>query len=128
MLALAIAGALTILVALGFAVPAPFVAVHLLRHGELPSFMGMFPMYGGGPFERTSHETFVMLLGVFGAVLALDAFAGWLLWNREPMGAYITIALLPFEAIFWYGFALPIPPINAVLRFAALALGWSALR
>ena len=128
MLALKVSAALTILTALGFGIPTAYVAVRLLRDGSLPSFMGMFPMYGGGVFERWTHPAFVLMLGAFAAVLALDAFAGWLLWNAEPLGAYISIALLPVEAIFWYGFALPIPPINAVLRFAALAAGWSALR
>lgn len=127
MLALKVSAALTVLTALGFGVPTAFVAAHLLREGSLPSFMGLFPMYGGGFFERWPHEVFVLLLGAFAAVLALDAFAGWLLWNGEQLGAYITIALLPAEALFWYGFALPIPPVNALLRFTALAFGWSAL-
>jgi hypothetical protein len=128
MLALKVSAALTILTALGFGIPTAYVATHLLREGSLPTFMDMFPMYGGGLFERWSHELFVVLLAAFAAVLALDAFAGWLLWNGEPLGAYMTIAVLPVEAVFWYGFALPIPPINAVVRFVALVLGWSALR
>lgn len=39
----------------------------------------------------------------------------------------MTLALLPVEALFWLGFAVPVPPILAVVRLAALAVGWSSL-
>ena len=116
------------LVAAGFGLPAPFVASHYLRERTLPRFMNLFPMYGGGPFERFSPEIFAVLLGLLMAVSALEAYVGWLLWNREPVGALMTLALLPFEVAFWAGFALPIPPLIAVARLALLVIGWSALR
>ena len=115
-------------VAAGFAIPAPFVASYYLRERTLPSFMGLFPMYGGGLFDRFSPEVFAVLLGVFTAVGALEAYAGWLLWNGERLGALMTLALLPIELVFWAGFAVPIPPLIAVARFGLLAAGWSALR
>lgn len=116
------------LVAAGFGIPAPFVASHLLRERALPSFMGLFPMYGGGLFERFSPEAFSVLLGLFMALSALEAYAGWLLWNAEPLGAWMTLALLPFEIAFWVGLAVPFPPLIAVVRLGLLAAGWSALR
>src|SRR5688572_32593487 len=85
------------LVAAGFGIPAPFVASYLLRERTLPSFMGLFPMFGGGLFERFSPEIFAVLLGLFTALCALEAYAGWLLWNGERIGALITLALLPIE-------------------------------
>ena len=116
------------LVAAGFGIPAPFVASYLLRERTLPSFMGLFAMYGGGWFDRFSPEVFAVLLGVFTALSALEAYAGWLLWNGHHLGALITLALLPIEVMFWAGFAVPFPPLFAIARLGLLAAGWSALR
>ncbi len=128
MLALKVSSILMWLVAAGFGIPAPFVASHFLRERSLPSFMGLFPMYGGGLFDRFSPEVFAALLGLFTALCALEAYAGWLLWNSEQLGAVITLGLLPIEAAFWAGFAVPIPPLIAIARLGLLAVGWSALR
>jgi len=116
------------LVAAGFAIPAPFVASFYLRERTLPSFMGLFSMYGGGLFDRFSPEAFAVLLGLFTALSALEVYAGWLLWNAEPLGARMTLVLLPFEVVFWVGFAVPFPPLFAIVRLVLLASGWSALR
>jgi len=127
-LALRISAVLTCFVELGFGAPTPFVAAYLLSHGKLPTFMGLFPMYGAGFSERLSTRGFVVSLAIFAAVCAADFFAGVLLWNGARLGAYMMIALLPVEAVFWFGYALPIPPIWAVLRFGFLIAGWSSLR
>lgn len=116
------------LVAAGFGIPAPFVASYYLRERTPPLFMGLFPMYGGGPFDRFSPEVFAVLLGLFTALCALEAYAGWILWNGEPLGARITLVLLPIEVAFWVGFAVPFPPLIAIVRLGLLAAGWSALR
>jgi hypothetical protein len=116
------------LVAAGFGIPAPFVASYLLRERMLPSFMGLFDMYGGGVFDRFSPEAFAVVLGLFAALCALEAHAGWLLWNGERLGALMTLALVPIEVMFWAGFAVPIPPLFAIARLGLLAAGWSALR
>jgi len=127
-LALKASAVLMWLVAAGFGIPAPFVASHFLRERTLPSFMGLFPMYGGGLFDRFSPEVFGVLLGLFTALCAFEAYAGWLLWNGEKLGAIITLALLPIEVVFWAGFAVPFPPLIAVARLGLLAAGWSILR
>ena len=116
------------LIGLGFGLPTPFAAAQLLREGRLPTFIGAFPMYGGGWLERAPQEWFVVGLALFAAVCAVDAFAAVLLWDGQRLGALLLIATLPFEAIFWSGFALPIPPIFALVRSGLLAAGWSALR
>src|SRR5256885_16539574 len=116
------------LVAAGFGIPAPFVAFYLLREHKLPSFMGLFPMYGGGPFDRLTPEVFAVLLGLFTALCAFEAYAAWLLWNGQQLGAVITLVVIPVELAFWAGFAVPIPPLIAIARLALLAAGWSALR
>jgi len=116
------------LVAAGFGLPAPFVAAYYLRERALPRFMDLFPMYGGGLFDRVSPEAFAVLLGLFAALCALEAYAAWLLWNGAQVGALLTLALLPVEIVFWAGFAVPFPPLIAVARLGLLAAGWSALR
>ena len=116
------------LIAAGFGVSAFPVAAHLLQQRELPMTMFGFRAYGGGWFERFSPETFAILLGVFVGICAVEAFAGWLLWNGSRTGGILTLALLPLEIVFWSGFAIPIPPVAAVIRLGLLAVGWSALR
>ena len=128
MLMLKISAGVGCLTAIGFGAPTPFVATHLLREGKLPMFMNLFPAYGGGVFERWPPPAFVTMLGLFASLSALEVFGAWLLWNGQRVGALITLGLLPIEIFFWIGFALPIPPVNAVLRIALLVLGWSALR
>ena len=116
------------LIAAGFGLYAFPAAAHLLQHGELPMTSFGFRAYGGGWFERFSPETFAILLGLFVGICAVEVFAGWLLWTGSRAGGVLTLALLPFEIVFWSGFAVPIPPIAAVIRVALLAAGWSALR
>jgi len=128
LIALRASAALMWLAAAGFGIPAPFVAAHLLRERALPTFLGLFPMYGGGLFERWSLEVFAVLLGVFTALSAIELFAGSLLWQGERLGAFIALALLPVEVVFWVGFAVPFPPLIAVARIGLLAAGWSSLR
>lgn len=129
MLALQASAALMWFIAISFGGPSAFVATHLLREGKLPHLFGLpFPAYSGGFFERWSPEVFAVLLGLFAALSALELFAGYLLWHGEPLGAVITIALVPIEVLFWAGFALPAPPVFGLVRIALLAAGWSALR
>jgi hypothetical protein len=57
----------------------------------------------------------------------VQAWAGWLLWNGQRSGALLQFGLLPVEAVCWYGFALPIPPILALARVILVALAWPRL-
>lgn len=115
-------------VALGFGGPAPFVAAHLLRERRLPTFMGMFPMYGGGFADGWVPEAFVVALGLFTALSAFELFAAVLLWQGLQLGGTLALALLPFEVVFWALFAVPIPPLIGIVRTALLWSGWSELR
>ena len=116
------AAGILIALSVGFGAPAPFVASYLLREGRLPIFMGLFPAYGNGLFQRFSPATFAVLLGVFTAVNAFDVFAGVLLWGGHKLGAYALLGALPVQVVFWLGFALPIPPL---LTFVLLGLLWA---
>jgi hypothetical protein len=82
----------------------------------------------GGPFYfNFSRGTFVALLGASMLLAFAQAWAAWLLWAGKRSGALLEFGLLPVEAAFWYGFALPIPPLLAIARLVLTALAWRGL-
>jgi hypothetical protein len=115
------------ILAAGFGLPTLAVAFHLLRQHELPMFFGLFRAYGGGLFERFPPGVFALLLCAYFALSLLEAYCGVLLWDGSRTGGFLALGLLPVEGAFWLGFALPIPPIFALLRLLFLALGWETL-
>ena len=112
--------------AVGFGVPCLVAIWSLVNGNGVPLIMG-FPAYGGGPFESHGVHTTVPLVLLFLLVCVLEGTAGWLLWGNHRSGAILAIALLPFGAVFWWGFALPFPPIFAVVRSALIGLSWRGL-
>lgn len=100
---------------------------NLLMGRDIPLVMG-FPAYGRGPFERAGIPTSVPLLAAFLLVCILEAVAGVLLWGAHKAGALLALALLPVGGVFWWGFALPIPPIFALVWTILILLKWQALR
>ncbi len=121
-----IAAVLLWLSAIGLAIPG-LIGIRVLEGKGVPLVMG-YPSYGGGGFERAGLPTTAPLLIAFLVVLALEAVAGWRLWQGERDGAVFAIALLIPGAIFWWGFDLPYPPILAAARTVVIVLGWSHLR
>ncbi|MGH8958325.1 MAG: hypothetical protein ACRDVK_06590 [Acidimicrobiia bacterium] len=113
--------------AAGFGIPAVPIGWYLLAKGRLPMVFGLFPAYGGPWSDRMAQSTFATLLAAFLLVTVLAAFSGWLLWTGSKLGAVLALALLPLEAVFWFGFALPIPPILAVARTVLIAGAWRSL-
>jgi hypothetical protein len=122
-----IAAFLLWVVALGWALPAPWLMWWVIARGRLP----VLPLIGepnGGPFyRRLSRASFVVLLGLSLALGAAQAWAGWLLWEGQQLGAVVQFGLLPIEVVFWYGFALPIPPMLALMRIVLVVLAWPRL-
>ena len=100
---------------------------YLVQHGTLPSFLGVFTMYGGPWSVRVQTGTLVLLLLAFLVVTLSAAWAAWLVWNGSKLGAIVGLALLPLEAVFWIGFDLPVPWVIGVARVALLALAWPSL-
>ena len=122
-----IGAVLTWAYAAGFGIPVAYVAPYLVRNGTLPTFLGMFPMYGGPWSSRFGTRTFVALLIAFAFVTLAAALAGWLVWQGSRTGAVLSLSLLPIEAVFWIGFALPIPWAFGAARVILLALAWKSL-
>jgi hypothetical protein len=102
-------------------------ALRNLRAGrDIPMVMG-FPAYGRGPFERHGIPSTVPLISAFLAVCVLEAVAGAWLWGGHRGGAILALCLVPAGAIFWWGFALPFPPLFALARTALIVASWRSL-
>jgi hypothetical protein len=114
-------------VAVGFGVFCVPAIRNLLSGRDIPIVMG-FPAYGRGPFERAGLPTTVPLLAAFLLVCVLEAVAGTLLWGGYRAGGVLALVLLPLGGVFWWGFALPIPPIFAITWTVLILVHWSALR
>jgi hypothetical protein len=114
-------------IGLGFALPAPWVIRRLLASGNLPMLLG-FRAYGGGPFERLGPRAMIALLLPFMLACAFECAAGLLLWGNHRSGAILALVMLPICAVFWWGFALPFPPLFALVRTALILLAWTSLR
>jgi TRAP-type C4-dicarboxylate transport system permease small subunit len=97
------------------------VAVYLHKRGTLPWFEDLFPMYGGTWSSSLDNNTFTAVLVAFLVVTLVVAWTGWLLWHGSTRGALANLALLPIEAVFWLGFALPFPFVGGVARAAFIA-------
>lgn len=113
--------------AAGFGASALPVAGYLQSNGKLPSFFGLFDMFAGPWFEHLPRERFLRLLLVFPAVTALASASGLELWKGRRRGGALNLALLPVEAMFWTGFALPIPVAVGMVRVALVIVSWKDL-
>jgi len=100
---------------------------NLMAGRPIPMVMG-FPAYGRGPFQRAGFPTTIPLLAAFLLVCVLEAVAGVLLWGGHRSGGILSQMLLPAGVIFWWGFALPIPPIFATIWTILILLNWEAFR
>ena len=115
------AGALSVLLGLGFGIPCVFGIAHFARTAEVWMLMG-FPTYGHGPFERIGVHTSISLLLLFLAVCLAEIVLGVMLWSARPSAPTLTYVLLPVELIFWIGFALPFGPVLGLVRTALLLI------
>jgi hypothetical protein len=122
------AAAVTWVYAACFGLPAIPVAVYLLQVGQLPWLFDAFPMYGGPWYDIAQPERFTAQLGAFLVVMLAVSWGDCLLWRGWRVGAVVAIAAIPVEAFFWYGFALPIPPLLALIRVVLVIAAWPRLR
>ena len=119
---------LTWVYAAGFGGPAVPVSVYLWRRGSLPWLGDLFPMYAGPWSGRLRDGQFIALLLGYLALLPS--------WPGPPAGSggaraaalWSAWCCCPVEAVFWVGFALPIPWFLGAARVALLAAAWPRLR
>ena len=109
----------------GFGLPIVPVALYFRQHGQLPSFLGLFDMMAGPWSQRQSADRFTVSLGAFLAVTALVGYSGWLMWRERRGGQAMNLALIPIEAAFWLGFALPIPWLLGAARAGLILASWA---
>jgi hypothetical protein len=115
-------------IAAGFGLPAVPVAVYLLRRGQLPWFLDLFPMYGGPVDAWAGPTAYAFLIMLFGGLTLAEAAIGLLLWRATRAGAILSLALLPLEIAFWAAFALPFPPMFAAVRLTLTLWAWGRTR
>lgn len=111
----------SLVLGLGFGIPGIRGALHFAQTGEVWTFIG-FPTYSGGPFERIGLPTSVPLLIGFVLVCLAEVAVGVLLLLNVPYAATVSYLLLPFELVFWIGFALPFGPPLGIARTILLLL------
>ncbi len=92
----------SVFLGLGFGIPCLFGLLHFARTHEVWTFLG-FP-------------TSVPLLAGYLLVCLLEVAVGVALWFGAPHAAAYSLALLPLEAVFWVGFALPLGPPLGIAR------------
>ena len=84
-------------------------------------------MYGGPWSSRVETGTLALLLFAFLLATLVAAWAAWLVRNGSKAGVLLSLVLLPLEAVFWLGFALPFPWLIGVARATLLVLAWRSL-
>ena len=124
---LRVAAVLHWIIAVGFGVFCVPAMRNRLLGRAIPIVLGV-PTYGRGPFERVGIPTTVPLVAAFLVVCILEAVAGVLLWGGHRSGAVLALVLVPVGGLFWWAFALPIPPLFALGWTLLMLLNWQALR
>ena len=109
----------------GYGAPIVPIVIYMRRNERLPSFFGLFDMMGGPWAERQSPQGLTASLGAYLAVTAVAAHSAWLMWRGQKGGRALNLALLPVEAVFWIGFALPIPWILGAARAALVVASYA---
>lgn len=109
---------------LGFGLPCAYGIWYFAQQGEVWTFLGL-PTYGHGPLDDFGIHTSVGLLAAFLLVCGAELCDGWLLWRGRASGSILALALLPFEFVFWWGFALPVGPLLGLARAALVSLAWA---
>ena len=84
-------------------------------------------MYGGPWSSNYRDDRMIALLLVFMGVALAAIGTGWLLWTHHHSGPVLNLMLLPVEAVFWIGFALPVPWLLGVARVVLVCLAWRSL-
>ncbi len=110
-----------------FGVPAVPVAIFLAEKGRLPSLWGLFDMYAGPWSSRFADDRLIALLLVYSGLGLAAILSGWLLVELRKAGAVLNLGLLPVEAVFWIGFALPVPWLFGIARVALGYRAWPEL-
>lgn len=122
------AAVVTWVYAAAFGLPVIPVVLILVQRQNLPTLLGLFQVYGGPWSSELSADSLIWLLVAFLVLCLLAAGSALLVWQGSRTGAVLNLALMPVEAVFWIGFALPGPVVLGVVRVMLLTLAWKSLR
>lgn len=103
---LRIAGILTLILGVGFGIPAAYGTWYFATYDRVWQFLGN-PTNGDGPFVQWGIPNSVAIMAAFVAVCAIEVVCGALLLAQRRVGVVLAIVLLPVELVFWIGFLLP---------------------
>jgi len=95
---------------------------YALVHRRLPTVAGIRAL--SGPFEALGIDAFAVAGLLFVAVSALKFLAAYWIWNSRMDGIVLELILLGLSAVFWYGFALPLPPLVGIAQIILISLSW----
>ena len=98
---------------------------YAFTHHALPTLWGIRLL--GGPFERLGLEVLIVAGIMFVVVSALKLLAAYWIWNTRRDGAILELILLGVSTVFWYGFALPLGPMEGVAELVLIAVMWKGL-
>jgi len=127
MTALRVAGAIYLVLGIGFGAGAVVALLNFARHGELPMTPWGFRSMSG-PFEGLGAARFSMLGWSFVAVCAMDALAGIWLWEGRRRGARLGMVTSPLAFMLGLGFALPFLLVGVPIRLGLTWAGRGSLR
>jgi hypothetical protein len=117
-------GLLSVVLGLGFGLPACYGAWYFSRHGIVWRWVLGFPIGGDGPFVRWGLPNSTGLMVLFVVVCAAEVAVGLMLWRGSPTSLWLALGLLPLELVCWIGFALsfgfPLAVARTVLVVVAL--------
>jgi hypothetical protein len=128
--AITAASILSYVVGVGWVIGISPTIVYMIRHRALP--IRNLPILGqiralSGPFEALGMGMMITLAVLFLVINLLHLLAGIWLWKSQRKGGTLEISLLGLSVVFWFGFALPIPPVVGLLEAGLLAAGWKSL-
>jgi hypothetical protein len=104
------------------ALPALYYA--FTRH-DLPTVAGIKLL--NGPFAKLGLEGFIVAGLMFVVVSGFKLLAAYWIWHSRKDGAVLQLILLGLSTIFWYGFALPLGPIEGIAEVVLLVMVWKGL-
>ena len=125
---IAVASILFVFLGLGIAVSTPFVLAYIIRNGTGPIAFGIEFLHGNTLIWNLWGFNAGLVLGlVLGVVSAIEAVAGFWLWQSLKKGGRLGIILLIPDLFFAVGFGIPILYVVPPLRSILLVAGWRSL-
>jgi hypothetical protein len=120
-MALRAAGAVHILIGLGFGGGSAWAVLHLLQNGELPMTPWGFRAMAG-PAEALGRDVFAGLGWLLVGVCAIDIVAGIWLWQQRRRGLRLSLLTTLPQLALGLAFALPFQlaslPLRLLLAYA----------